>query len=391
MGNRLSLEHPAIGQTTYSYNQANQLIQQVNWPDPTNFTYNANGALTQKTKGSDITTYSYNGMDKLTSVETPSTTVNYAYDALGRRIKRSEGTGTKNFHLSGKSDLEDYRTNQNGDLTASMQRGPDGMFLYTNYSGGQSYGYQLPNPHGDNTLITDETGAQVYSDHYDSFGNSTIGGDLGYGYTGKWQRDTDYATGTVRMGVREHDPVVGRFASADPLKGDAMNPQMRNRYPYVGNNPMSRYDLNGLWYFDVNINYPIIRGAGITFGAMLNDEGFSPYAGGGLMTGGVSVTGSLSEPSPGLNTGIQGGHHCGGQLGYSHKGPYWEVGYVEGASYTDFFVWGPINWPSDSNKYNSNNLDDDQQFPWSQMLGIDYRRDNNNNNNIIFTTYNLDD
>ncbi|MFA5801894.1 MAG: RHS repeat-associated core domain-containing protein, partial [Thermoleophilia bacterium] len=105
--------------------------------------------------------------------------------------------------------------------------------------------YQLPNPHGDNTLITDETGAQVYSEHYDSFGNSLTGGGLGYGYTGKWQRDTDSSTGTVRMGVREHDPVVGRLTSADPLKGDAMNPQSLNRYGYALNNPMTTYDLDG--------------------------------------------------------------------------------------------------------------------------------------------------
>jgi RHS repeat-associated protein len=48
------------------------------------------------------------------------------------------------------------------------------------------------------------------------------------------------------MGVREYDPALGRFISLDPLKGEPTEPQQRNRYPYVGNNPMMRYDLNGM-------------------------------------------------------------------------------------------------------------------------------------------------
>ena len=47
------------------------------------------------------------------------------------------------------------------------------------------------------------------------------------------------------MGVREYDPGLGRFVSADPLEGDANDPLQRNRYPYVGNDPLSRYDLDG--------------------------------------------------------------------------------------------------------------------------------------------------
>jgi hypothetical protein len=50
------------------------------------------------------------------------------------------------------------------------------------------------------------------------------------------------------MGVREYDPALGRFVSADPLKGNPTEPQMRNRYQYTGNNPLVRYDINGMWW-----------------------------------------------------------------------------------------------------------------------------------------------
>ena len=50
------------------------------------------------------------------------------------------------------------------------------------------------------------------------------------------------------MGVREYDPVNGRFTAADPLKGPHMDPQQRNRYTYTSNNPLIRYDLSGLYW-----------------------------------------------------------------------------------------------------------------------------------------------
>ena len=50
------------------------------------------------------------------------------------------------------------------------------------------------------------------------------------------------------MGAREYDPALGRFTSADLLKGSPPDPQQRNRYAYTGNDPLTRYDLNGLWW-----------------------------------------------------------------------------------------------------------------------------------------------
>jgi RHS repeat-associated protein len=249
VGNRLTLDNPTTGHTDYAYNQANQLTQQVNGSITTEFSYNANGAIAQKTNGNDTTSYTYNGLDKLTEVVIPSSTVNYGYDALGRRISRSEWGGTRNFHFSAKSDLADYETDAAGALTSSMLRGPDGLIAYTYFGGGDPFtGYQLFNPHGDTSTITDVNGAIIYSSRYDSFGNAITGSALDYGYTGKWQRPQDLTTNTIQMGVREYDPALGRFTSADPLEGSPTDPQQRNRFSYTSNNPLVRYDLNGLFW-----------------------------------------------------------------------------------------------------------------------------------------------
>jgi YD repeat-containing protein len=150
----------------YSYNQANQLTEVVDHDgETTAFSYNASGAITRKTTGSETTTYSYDGMDRLSQVQTPASTVDYAYDALGRRIQRSEGTGTTNYHLSGKTDLTDYQTDETGTLTAASLRGAGGLISATDYTlPAPETGYYLFNPHGDTSAIADEAGTVTVAD-----------------------------------------------------------------------------------------------------------------------------------------------------------------------------------------------------------------------------------
>jgi RHS repeat-associated protein len=188
-------------------------------------------------------------MDKLSQVQTPATTIDYAYDALGRRIQRSEGTGTVNYHYYRDTDLVDYRTDETGTLTASYLRGAGGLIASTDYSGqSPETSYYLFNPHGDTTAIADANGTVTSSYRYDAFGNELNGNSPEYGYTGRWQRTTDSATQNIQMGAREYDPALGRFTSPDPLRGSIFDSQQRNRYSYTGNDPLTRYDLNGMWW-----------------------------------------------------------------------------------------------------------------------------------------------
>ena len=129
-----------------------------------------------------------------------------------------------------------------------MLRGADGLISFTlDPATNPNLSYELYSPHGDTTMIMDSSGNPFFTARYDAFGNAISGAGLYYGYTGKYERYTDLSTGTTQMGVREYDPSLGRFISQDPLKGTPTDPQQRNRYSYVGNDPLTRYDLSGLY------------------------------------------------------------------------------------------------------------------------------------------------
>ncbi|MEA1993091.1 MAG: RHS repeat-associated core domain-containing protein, partial [Euryarchaeota archaeon] len=53
------------------------------------------------------------------------------------------------------------------------------------------------------------------------------------------------ATGLYYFGARYYDPLIGRFITTDPVKGDQMNPQTFNPYVYCLNNPLKYIDPAG--------------------------------------------------------------------------------------------------------------------------------------------------
>ena len=143
--------------------------------------------------------------------------------------------------------------------------------------------------------------------------------------------------------ARWYSPETGRFLTRDPLGhagGDT------NLYRFVGNNPVNFIDPWGLWYIDLNISITLFKGVGITGGALVGPEGMHPYFGGGYVSkpGGLAITWSPHDASPGWNAGFQAGALLGGQYGYSfsNRETFWEVGYVTpGYSLTGYHIWNP--------------------------------------------------
>ncbi len=108
------------------------------------------------------------------------------------------------------------------------------------------FAYDLEFYHSDHlgspVVVTDESGAVQWSSDYDIFGasvNEEGDGDLKYN-----QKEKD-DTGLLYYGARYYNAELGRFITADTVKGTMTDLQSQNLYVYVQNNPMKYVDPTG--------------------------------------------------------------------------------------------------------------------------------------------------
>jgi RHS repeat-associated protein len=107
-------------------------------------------------------------------------------------------------------------------------------------------------------IITDSTGAVVYSAMFDPYGGmqkqwvNTYSPSLKFsGKERETKSEMDY------FGARYYDHLKYRFLSVDPVinKNEALsNPQLWNLYSYCRNNPVTYLDSNGTYEKDVHYN-----------------------------------------------------------------------------------------------------------------------------------------
>ena len=99
-------------------------------------------------------------------------------------------------------------------------------------------------------LVNSVTGAITARMDYDEFGNvlsNTNSGFVPFGFAGGIY---DADTGLVRFGVRDYDPIIGRWTSKDPIRFDGKDGE--NLYGYNLFDPVNRIDPNGKGYCGPN-------------------------------------------------------------------------------------------------------------------------------------------
>lgn len=115
--------------------------------------------------------------------------------------------------------------------------------------------YFLQDHLGSVEVITDELGFVTQRQSYDAWGarrdsdtwqvpSQPVVSPVNRGFTDHEMLDH---LGLVHMNGRIYDPLIGRFLSADPNIDGLTPTQSRNRYSYVGNNPLSFNDPSGYW------------------------------------------------------------------------------------------------------------------------------------------------
>ncbi|MEM7799345.1 MAG: RHS repeat-associated core domain-containing protein, partial [Chloroflexota bacterium] len=141
----------------------------------------------------------------------------------------------KTYLLAGQPIAQDSYTRPNGvnRVNPSQKDNPELHYVYTDHLGSA------------NSLV-DQSGSRTET-RFMPFGEIRSGGsELGElterGFTGHRE---NREIGLTYMNARFYVPEIARFASADTIVPDPMNPQALNRFTYVNNNPLIRIDPSG--------------------------------------------------------------------------------------------------------------------------------------------------
>jgi RHS repeat-associated protein len=104
---------------------------------------------------------------------------------------------------------------------------------------------------------TDGTGTVISRTRYEPYGYVASGVQPTIGFTG---HVNDVDTGLTYMQQRYYDPVAGRFLSIDPVVTDVNGGNNFNRYAYVGNNPYTHVDPQGMCIEDLCVGEAVLVG-----------------------------------------------------------------------------------------------------------------------------------
>jgi RHS repeat-associated protein len=211
------------------------------------YTWDSSGRVIAR----DDATFTYGPDGQLSEAHIGARVVRYSYDSEGNRILKFEGGAPVAAFIGG-----GFLTNDS--FIAPVQASDRLMGILEN---GELH-LLATDPRG--TLIADRTGAPHLASPY---GVRATRPDLSAAldYVEKGY-DADLAS--VRMGVRDYDPLLGQFWTPDPLFLEAIDtcagsPTECNLFSYALNNPIQYIDPTGLgvWGFIRDQVLPRVAGA----------------------------------------------------------------------------------------------------------------------------------
>ena len=269
LGNRSLLKITEQGierDISYTYDPANEM-RTINESGTVTLDYDAKGNCIRK--GS--TSYEWNYLDQLVKVTNGSKVSQFTYDHSGRRIRKTDSSGTRYYFYNGLEPVLEFDSNGNivkeefsigGELICKtiQPSAPSGI---------QQITYHLNDHLGSAVFILDSAGNLLANHYHDPFGKAwNVKGDIGNDvrFTGK---EYEEDIGLYYFAMRWYDPEVGRFVSVDPMEPMG--------YVFVANNPMRYVDPSGIIKM-TRLTYLKLQrlsnaGAPVTFGMMMAGYG----------------------------------------------------------------------------------------------------------------------
>jgi RHS repeat-associated protein len=250
--------------------------------------------------------------------------VEFAYDYMGRRTEKRAYASVNNawnllsvekYVYNGWNLIATYDGNNalqksylwGIDLRGSLQGAGGVGGLLAENSNSTSY-YPVYDGNGNVRVYVDNTGTSVAEYDYGPFGNITVqsgskADDFAFRFSTK---PLDREINSYNFGIRIYRVDIMRWLNEDPLgeKGGA------NLYCFVKNNPMSKYDVLGMWGEDVHVYFTLNIAGNLRYSnesrtmIAMTDIGVDNDDIGGLGTGWLPSP--LGDPSYHFNTNLGG-------------------------------------------------------------------------------------
>ena len=268
-------------------------------------------------------TYTWQHGRQLVGMEKDGSSISYAYNTDGKRISKTVGGTTYNYHYL-------------GDQLVEMAWGANRMhFTYdavgplsVNFNGTEYF--YLKNAQGDVTGLVDSTGTKVVAYTYGPWGEawgasgtlaSTLGAFNPLRYRG-YVYDTE--TGLYYLNSRYYNPTWGRFINADTT--DVLGASLdkanwdKNLFAYCDNNPIIRVDHGGqIWMLIGAAVGAFVSGAVSAISqyattGSINWKTVGINAAAGAVSGALATTGIGLVASIGANAGLGGAAYVSDQI-----------------------------------------------------------------------------
>ncbi|HNB43465.1 MAG TPA: RHS repeat-associated core domain-containing protein [Burkholderiaceae bacterium] len=224
LSNRLLAAQGPLPARSYSYNE----VGAITGDGQKLYAYNLRGRLATLTTAAGISTYEHNGLGQRTAKTVLGVTTRYAYDEAGHLLGEYDAAGTPGKEYVWLSDTPVLF------LAHTPNQPPAVYFIHTD---------QIDTPR----IVQDAQFNNRWAWDADGFGqlppneNPAGLGTLSFNLRMPGQY-YDAESGLFYNHFRDYDPGTGRYVESDPigLAGGV------NTYTYVGGNPVSYVDPNGL-------------------------------------------------------------------------------------------------------------------------------------------------
>jgi RHS repeat-associated protein len=187
------------------------------------------------------TSYSYDPSNRLIEITMPNGTARYIYNGDGDRVSKDVNGNITNYVNDLSSGLPQLLMETDGAGNPTNHY-IDGQVVFDSAGNEQ---YNLVDGIGSVIAITNAVGDIIARYDYDAFGNiksQTGSASHSLKFTGE---QNDPESGLVYLRARYYDPSIGRFVTKDSYMGQGTTPLSQNRYIYVSNNPLKYVDPTG--------------------------------------------------------------------------------------------------------------------------------------------------